>query len=197
MALKEPQVQLPELQTVDGVSESGFEGGSDPEELDRLEMEVKEMAQKILHYRATLPDQLKDTLVSVLAAQRPVLPHGSDPCPSGDPKPGTLFLTLRFAYFLTQKMTSFLVVLENSLSALFGQVISNNGALLAEEDQETAKKIQLLKAKIAHNVSVMPFVLKRMKECISKIDQLDSQNNRIIHPAFKGKRLADKDVALN
>ncbi|XP_048333626.2 uncharacterized protein LOC107404887 [Ziziphus jujuba] len=165
MALNEPQVQFPEKQTVDGVSESGFEGGSDPEELDRLEMEVKEMAQKILHYRATLPNQLKDTLASVLAAQRPVLPHGSDPCPSGDPKPG--------------------------------QVISNNGALLAEEDQETAKKIQLLKAKIAHNVSVMPFVLKRMKECISKIDQLDCQNNRIIHPAFKGKRLADKDVALN
>lgn len=78
-----------------------------------------------------------------------------------------------------------------------GQVISNNVALLAEGDQETAKKIQLLKAKIADNVSIMPLVMKRMKECISKIDQLDSQNNRVIHPAFKGKRLADKDVALD
>lgn len=50
-----------------------------------------------------------------------------------------------------------------------------------------AKKIQLLKDKISSNVSAMPIVLKRMKECISKIDKLDS-NNGIIHPAFKRKK---------
>lgn len=100
MALNEPLLLGPETQTGTGRSESEFEGRSDPKELERLEMEVKEMAQKILHYRATMPDQLKDTLASVLAAQRPVSPHGSDSGPSGDPKPGTLFLTLALACFL-------------------------------------------------------------------------------------------------
>ncbi|XP_059457625.1 uncharacterized protein LOC132187352 isoform X2 [Corylus avellana] len=68
-----------------------------------------------------------------------------------------------------------------------GQFKSSEGAPQAEEDQEMAKKIQLLKDKMSSNASVMPNVLKRMKECISKIDKLDS-NNGIIHPAFKRKK---------
>ncbi|KAF3441344.1 hypothetical protein FNV43_RR15258 [Rhamnella rubrinervis] len=132
---------------------------ADPEELEKLEMEVKEMAQKILQYRATLPDQLKDTLASVLAAHRPVFPEGSEPGTSGDPKPG--------------------------------QVPYDNGTFLEDGDHATSEKIQLLKAKLSDNASAMPIVLKRMQECISQIDKLDSKN-RIIHPAFKGKRLTDQ-----
>ncbi|PQM35352.1 uncharacterized protein Pyn_37287 [Prunus yedoensis var. nudiflora] len=49
----------------------GSESGPDPEELEVLECEVKEMAEKILEYRATLPDQLKNTFASILAAQKP------------------------------------------------------------------------------------------------------------------------------
>lgn len=72
-----------------------------------------------------------------------------------------------------------------------GQVPSDNGALIADGDQETSQKIQLLKAKLSDNASAMPIALKRMQECISKIDKLDSEN-RIIHPAFKGKRPTDQ-----
>lgn len=36
----------------------GSESGPDPEGLEVLECEVKEMAEKILEYRATLPDQI-------------------------------------------------------------------------------------------------------------------------------------------
>ncbi|ONI23071.1 hypothetical protein PRUPE_2G168300 [Prunus persica] len=132
----------------------GSESGHDPEELEVLECEVKEMAEKILEYRATLPDQLKNTFASILAVQQPVFLNGSDPGTSGAP---------------------------NS-----GQVASNKGALLADGDQ-TSEKLRLFRDKLSSNFAALPILLKRMTECISKIDNLDSENI-IIHPAFKKKR---------
>lgn len=65
-----------------------------------------------------------------------------------------------------------------------GNVTSN---VLANGAQGTLEKIQLLKDKISSNASAMPVVVKRMQECLLKIDKLDSQN-LAIHPAFKRKR---------
>ncbi|XP_062155002.1 uncharacterized protein LOC133863044 [Alnus glutinosa] len=141
-----------------GAREDARSSEEEEEEVEKLEADVKEMAHKILEYRATLPDQLRTTLASALAAQRPVSPDGLGLAPSGAP---------------------------NTDSG--GQFKSSEVAPQAEEDQEMAKKIQLLKDKISSNASAMPIVLKRMKECISKIDKLDS-NNGIIHPAFKRKK---------
>lgn len=82
-----------ELEEEEEDEEEGGEGGEE-EEVQKLEEEVKEMAQKILDYRTTLPDQLKSTLVSVLAAQRPVIhthfDSGSESISgtSSDPHPG-------------------------------------------------------------------------------------------------------------
>ncbi|GMY09184.1 Packaging protein [Fagus crenata] len=129
------------------------DGGSSEDEVEKLESDVKQMAQKLLEYRTTLPDQLRSILTSVLTAQRPVFPDPSEP---PNPDAG-------------------------------GQAKDSEGRLCAEEDQETAEKLRLLKDKISSNVSAMPIVLKRMKECISRIDKLDS-NNGIIHPAFKRKK---------
>lgn len=42
------------------------------EEIRQLEQQVNQMAEKIVNYRNTLPAQLKTTLDSILAAQRPV-----------------------------------------------------------------------------------------------------------------------------
>ncbi|KAI5345600.1 hypothetical protein L3X38_013477 [Prunus dulcis] len=67
-----------------------------------------------------------------------------------------------------------------------GQVASNKGALLADGDQ-TSEKLRLFRDKLSSNVAALPILLKRMTECISKIDNLDSENI-IIHPAFKKKR---------
>ncbi|KAG6725388.1 hypothetical protein I3843_02G023900 [Carya illinoinensis] len=131
---------------------------SEEEELEKLESDVMEMAHRILDYRAALPDQLRTTLVSGLAFQRPIFPHGLEPSPSGRP------------------------ILE-------GPVESSVEAVQAEEDQETAEKIRLLKDKISSNVSATPVVLKRMKDCISKIDKLDSYKE-ITHPAFKRKKIS-------
>lgn len=72
--------------------------GSEDEELEKLESNVKEMAHKILEYRSTLPDQLRTTLASVLAAQRPVLPDWLEPGLSGGRYSGICFL-LVFGFF--------------------------------------------------------------------------------------------------
>ncbi|XP_041009775.1 uncharacterized protein LOC121253916 [Juglans microcarpa x Juglans regia] len=139
-----------------GTREDARNSEGEDDELEQLESDVMEMAQKILDYRATLPDQLRTTLSSVLAAQRPVFPNGLEPAPSGGPISDA------------------------------GQVSSSDGAQQLEGDQEATEKIRLLKEKISNNVSAMPVVLKRMKECLSKIDKLDSYNG-IVHPAFKRK----------
>lgn len=60
-------------------------------------------------------------------------------------------------------------------------------SIQTDEDKEYAEKVQLLKQKLSSNASSMPNVLKRMKECISRIDKLDSCDG-VIHPAFKRKR---------
>jgi hypothetical protein len=44
-------------------------------EIEKLEFHLKETGQKILEYRATLPDHLKSTFLSVLDSQRPFLPQ--------------------------------------------------------------------------------------------------------------------------
>ena len=61
MALKEPQFRS----SGDPMEES------DAEELEELEADAKDMAQKLLHYRTTLPVQLKSTFTSILSSQRP------------------------------------------------------------------------------------------------------------------------------
>ncbi|KAI7737811.1 hypothetical protein M8C21_005499 [Ambrosia artemisiifolia] len=120
------------------------------EELQKLEEDVKLMAQKIADCRQTLPDQLKDTLSSILSAQRPLnltsLDDGSDPGPS------------------------------------------DVRTHLHSEDVEHTEKVQMIKQKIANNASAMPLLVKRMKDCISRVDQLDSFKQDMIHPAFTRKR---------
>ncbi|CAN1308748.1 hypothetical protein LINPERPRIM_LOCUS27485 [Linum perenne] len=80
-------------------------GGPEPEfeevtveekDLEELADEVHQMATKIQEYRATLPDQLKTTLASLLSSQRPLMPNidsseASGPGPSGEPAPGSRY----------------------------------------------------------------------------------------------------------
>ncbi|KAG4922408.1 hypothetical protein JHK82_051378 [Glycine max] len=68
------------------------------------------------------------------------------------------------------------------------QNISREESSSAPEDPETAKKLKLLNEKISSNCSAMPIVLKRMKDCIARIEKFDSYNDSMIHPAFKRKK---------
>ncbi|KAL4361234.1 hypothetical protein GQ457_04G031570 [Hibiscus cannabinus] len=121
------------------------------EDLEELESDVKKMAEKILEYRSTIPDQLKSTLASVLSSQRPNFNDaGSEPGTSG---------------------------------------VLNPDSGETELEQRTKEKIQLLKEKISSNISAMPVIVNRMKDCISRIEQLDSGNG-VIHPAFKKRKVA-------
>uniref|UniRef100_A0A6N2M991 Uncharacterized protein n=1 Tax=Salix viminalis TaxID=40686 RepID=A0A6N2M991_SALVM len=70
--------------------ESKFVDEEEAEELERLETQVKQIAKKILEYRATLPDQLKTTVASLPSSQRPISPDcdsGTDPGPPGKLNP--------------------------------------------------------------------------------------------------------------
>ncbi|KAJ8441523.1 hypothetical protein Cgig2_026324 [Carnegiea gigantea] len=136
--------------------------GDEEEEVEKLEQEVKQMADKLKKYRSTLPDQLKSTLTSMLASQRPILslpdPDGSEPGTSG--------------------------VLPRGAESGPG---NSSGVLTSDSDEKTPDDVELLRDKISSNISTMPNVLKRMNECISRIDKLVS-SNETIHPAFKRKK---------
>lgn len=69
-----------------------------------------------------------------------------------------------------------------------GSSLPNSSTELEVADGEkTPDEVQLLRDKISSNISAIPKVLKRMNECISKIDKLVS-SNETIHPAFKRKK---------
>nr|GMD29869.1 Packaging protein [Ipomoea batatas] len=81
-------------QTVAETQGSQDEEELEEEELGNLEEEVTQMAEKVAEYRATLPDQLKTTLASLLAAQRPALQMhfdvGSLPQPGSSNAPASV-----------------------------------------------------------------------------------------------------------
>ncbi|KAK9056184.1 hypothetical protein SSX86_027273 [Deinandra increscens subsp. villosa] len=129
-------------------------------ELEKLEEDVKLMADKIAEFRDTLPDHLRNTLASILSAQRPVnFSHSDkDPGPSStnpNPESGTM----------------------------------------VQEDPLYVEKIERIKQKISSNKSAMSSQLKRMADCMSRIDKLDSFNNGI-HPAFKRSKITSKDCFM-
>ncbi|XP_019159333.1 PREDICTED: uncharacterized protein LOC109156016 [Ipomoea nil] len=146
-------------QTLPETQGSQDEEEMEEEELGNLEEEVTQMAEKVAEYRATLPDQLKTTLASLLAAQRPALQMHFDVASLPQPAP----------------------------ASDLGPVESQTLGSLTEEEQEETEKVQLLKQKILSNASAIPIVLKRVKECMSRIHKLESHNG-FIHPAFKRKR---------
>ncbi|CAN4125678.1 unnamed protein product [Withania somnifera] len=129
------------------------------EEVGELVEQVHELAERIAEYRGTISDQLKTTLSSILTAQRPVLAtHFDDGSESPSPN-----------------------------SDVGGPIEAGDIALLAGEEQKEAEKVRLLKQKISENASAIPVVLTRMKECMRRVDKLQSCNG-VIHPAFKRKR---------
>ncbi|KAL6323145.1 hypothetical protein AAG906_027419 [Vitis piasezkii] len=145
--------------------------GSDAEELEELEADVKEMAQKVRHYRTTLPDQLKATFTSILSSQRPPFLEfvsGSEPEASGEPKPG------QFRGFGSPPFSFSLFSFPWGGGEDYGG--RTKRVLLAQGDHETSRKYD--------------FLLKRLNECMSMVDKLDSYNG-IMHPAFKRRRTSD------
>ncbi|XP_073158494.1 uncharacterized protein [Henckelia pumila] len=140
------------------------DGESEEEdEVSKLKKEVERMAEKVLDYRTSLPNQLTSTLASLLSSQRPIVP---------DPEVG-----------MVTGSDSEVGVSQGAARP----VESGSMALLVREDQEEEEKIHLLKQKISTNASKMQIVMQRMKEYMVRIDKLELPND-VIHPAFKRKR---------
>ncbi|XP_030541040.1 uncharacterized protein LOC115748630 isoform X2 [Rhodamnia argentea] len=128
-------------------------GNASEEEIERLESDVSQMAEKILRYRTNLPDQLKQALDLLKSAERFDV-TSSRPGTSGDSDQGA-----------------------GEMSAAVAR------------DAEMSKKVQLLREKTAANASMAPILLKRMKDCVSLIDNLSTQEDSTIriHSTFNRK----------
>lgn len=131
------------------------------EEVKELEREVREIGERILHFRSTVPELLKKTLESSLRSTSPLLSPSIHAAESS--------------------------IVQDRHSDAGENIELRKGAPVTEEDPDIAGKIILLKSKISSNISAMPVILKRMNECIAAIDKLDKCNIDI-HPAFKRKR---------
>ncbi|KAL9260656.1 hypothetical protein AKJ16_DCAP15797 [Drosera capensis] len=138
-------------------------------ELEELEEEVKEMTQKLRHYRSTLPSQFSDTAASILAAQRPLL--GFLDLDSG---PGSN----------EHKKGEFHADSNEGIPGTAGPNAATD--VSAAEDGEITDELHELTEKISRNVLAIPILLKRLHECISRIDKLGHPDE--IHPAFKRKK---------
>ncbi|KAK4411386.1 hypothetical protein Sango_0211600 [Sesamum angolense] len=119
------------------------------EEVLKLEAEVQQMAEKLLEYRATLPDQLHSTLSSLLASQRPVSLARLSVEESG-PEAGTP-----------------------------PRPEAEAGATQGLERTVEVEKIQLLKQKMSGNALTLPVVLKRMEVYMGTIEELASSDGVI------------------
>ncbi|KAL2460696.1 hypothetical protein Adt_44116 [Abeliophyllum distichum] len=137
------------------------------EEVLKLEEEVEQIAQKVVQYRTSLPEEL----ASLLAFQRPTTHPGdgrsktkAHPAPGQESESGRSLGTGR-------------------------HLESGNTASLVGVVQEEAERIQFLKQKISSNTSIMPIVLNRIQGYMARMDKLESLNG-IIHPAFKRKGIS-------
>ncbi|KAL4353455.1 hypothetical protein GQ457_06G032080 [Hibiscus cannabinus] len=57
-----------------------------------------------------------------------------------------------------------------------------------ELEQRRKEKAGVVKEKISSNISAMPVIVNRMKECISRMGELNSGNG-VIHTAFKKRKV--------
>lgn len=90
MSLHKPQ----QTEEHAGVSGSESEETEPDSELEELELEVKQMAHRILQYRSTLSGQLKSTFISLLESSRPVATGASEPGECVRPGPEGAILEL-------------------------------------------------------------------------------------------------------
>ncbi|KAL8208053.1 hypothetical protein R6Q57_007465 [Mikania cordata] len=129
-------------------------------ELEKLEEDVKLMAQKIAEFNETLPNQLQNTLTSILSAQRPVNLNLSGNGPgSSSSNPN-----------------------------------SDRGELEVD-DLANVDKLGMIKHRISANKFAMSSQLKRLKDCMSRIDKLNPLYKGI-HPAFKRRKITSKDCFM-
>ncbi|KAL6323087.1 hypothetical protein AAG906_027344 [Vitis piasezkii] len=108
---------------------------------------------------------------------------------SGDPMEGS--------DEMSQKVRHYRTTLPDQLKATFTSILSSqrppflefvSGSEPEASGEPKPEKIRLLKQNILSNVSTILVLLKRLNECMSMVDKLDSYNG-IMHPPSKGEGL--------
>ncbi|XP_078163493.1 uncharacterized protein LOC144558526 [Carex rostrata] len=125
-------------------------------EMEKLQSELKEIARRVIDYRKTVPDLLAQALSSKLAAHRPIHP----PMPSSA------------VFFAEVDLTK--------------EEEEEEEEAKVEVDDKIKDKLRLFREKSEKNMAAIPHKLKRLKECIHKIDNI-RQINVNVHPVFKMK----------
>ncbi|CAL9160003.1 unnamed protein product [Musa hybrid cultivar] len=127
-------------------------------DIQELEREVSEMGSRILDARRSIPDRLLEALSSRLLTQRPVLPP--------------------------QALIGADAGTTGELQAPSSE--SNGGNMLANVDHRLLEKLLVLRAKTESNISAVPVILKRINDCIVKIEELEKCHVNV-HPVFNRK----------
>lgn len=172
-------IGFPSTTSKDGAEQSISDDDAEEEELEQLEAEVKDLADKLDKIRRAMPSVLKEKLESLLVTTRPAFPDlQEEPSAQLQSREGS-----------SDKPTFSEEVLEkgHGVAPLLKAAAEEED----EEEQETAAQIALLKSNIAANVAAMPSVLKRMKLVIEKINKLDQYKGNI--DCVFTKRLAPDD----
>ncbi|KAK9742970.1 hypothetical protein RND81_03G208500 [Saponaria officinalis] len=111
-------------------------------------------------------------MADIVMEYRSTLPHHLNSTLS------SLFVSLRSSLSLSSDLDFFLG--EESCSG------NSNRESAAANGETTTADVKLINEKICCNISALPKVLKRMNECISRIDRFVSPDE-IVHPTFKRK----------
>ncbi|MQM07440.1 hypothetical protein Taro_040279 [Colocasia esculenta] len=158
------------LEEVSARESSGDEGGGggaeqaeeteEEREIRELEAEVKGMAERIQHFRRTVPSRLARALSSQLAAQRRRLPLDVDAGAQDRASQG---------------------------GAAGPQHEGTSETTIPDGDPEICERLHTFRAKICSNIDAMPNILKRINGCIARIKRAD-QNAVVIHSVFKKRR---------
>lgn len=173
-------ISFPSTTSKDGAEQSISDDDAEEEELEQLEAEVKDLADKLDQTRRAMPSVLKEKLESLLVTMRPTFPDSQEE-PSAQ---------LQSREGSSDKPTFSEEVLEKG-HGVAPLLKAAAGEEEDEEERETVAQIALLKSKIAANVAAMPSVLKRMKLVIEKINKLDQYKGNI--DCVFTKRLAPDD----
>ncbi|KAI4372349.1 hypothetical protein MLD38_010591 [Melastoma candidum] len=140
---------------VDGRPQQALEiGGGGVGEVEKLEADVAELADRIIRYRRTVPEQLKEAFSSLTSSESWDF---SSPSEAGD-----------------------------GANASVGGEMTGLGTSshYSRDDEAIKEKLELLKRKTLANASAMEPLLKRMRDCISRIGSLNSSEDSV-HPVFK------------
>ncbi|XP_020679401.1 uncharacterized protein LOC110097384 [Dendrobium catenatum] len=154
------------LEVESGKDVANKDEDEDEMQIEALEREVKEMAQKIVDFRSSIPERLGDIVSSAsLALLRPklslVLASAASQNTGSESRPHS--------------------VIDGPQTELPGD------SPLTEAGEREHEKLVYLRKKAMSNIATAPVILKRVNECLARINKIE-RNNVNIPSSFKRRK---------